>query len=292
MKFCIADVDLNLIIKQHNIALVNNMRPQEGVEAYLDNSYWETEKEQISNMIDIYPVTHLPPVGGQAIWETDTCTVRLSGEVEIRLYHDGIIKRPYAIYSSSAENDIKVWCDACWLSRYYHTNYLFNICALEKLLIQNNKIIFHSCYIKVGENALLFSGDSGAGKSTQGALWEKYMKAHVINGDRSVLGNQNGQWYAYGFPFSGTSGICHNVTSPLKGIIFLKKASENRMDRLDPQMTGRLLWSQITVNQWNAEFVDKALKLVDQIAAEIPIYQLCCTPDERAVICVKEMLGL
>ena len=57
-------------------------------------------------------------------------------------------------------------------------------------------------------------------------------------------------------------------------------------------MTGRLLWSQITVNQWNAEFVDKALKLVDQIAAEIPIYQLCCTPDERAVICVKEMLGL
>lgn len=46
MKFCIADVDLNLIIKQYNIALVNNMRPLEGVEYYLDNSYWETEKSK------------------------------------------------------------------------------------------------------------------------------------------------------------------------------------------------------------------------------------------------------
>ena len=127
MKFCVADVNLNLIIKQYNTELVYIMQPLEDVEAYLDNSYWKTEIDNTANIINIYPVTALPSVGGQTIWETDTCTVRLSGEVEIRLYHDGIIKRPYAIYSSSAENDIKVWCDACWLRRYYHTNYLLRL---------------------------------------------------------------------------------------------------------------------------------------------------------------------
>lgn len=291
MKLCVADVCLNLILNQYD-KLVKYGENANDFEKYLNNKYWRTDKEESMEIVNIYPVIQLPPVGGEIIWETDICTVKMSGEVEIRIYHDGIIKRPYAIYSDSKENGIKVWCEINWLKRYYHTNYLFNICAIEKLLIRNKKIVLHSCYVKTGQGALLFSGNSGIGKSTQGALWEKHMQASVINGDRAVLGKRNGKWYAYGFPFSGTSGICYNVTCPLIGIVFLKQEKENKICRISPLEAVKLLWTQFTVNQWDADFVEIALGLINQIATDVPIYELCCTPDERAVTCTRKMLGL
>ena len=118
------------------------------------------------------------------------------------------------------------------------------------------------------------------------------MGASVVNGDRAVLGKKDGCWYVFGFPFSGTSGICHNVTSPLKGIIFLSQAKENKIFRLDPIEAGKRLWSQFTINQWDAGFVSTALELINEIASDVPIYELCCTPDERAVACTRNMLGL
>lgn len=292
MNLCVADLYLKLILKQQDqrVRFDENQKNENEIEDYLKNKYWRTGETQKADIVYIYPVEQLPPVGGQEVWENDICTVKQSGNTEIRIYHDGIIKRPYAIYSDSPEKGIHVWTDESWLKRYDQTNYIFNICALEKRLIQNRKAVFHCCYVKTDEGAILFSGDSGIGKSTQGALWEKYMDASVINGDRAVLGKKNGSWYAFGFPFSGTSGICRNVTSPLKGIVFLKQANDNTILRLDPIEAGKRLWRQFTINQWDAGFVSTALQLINEIASDVPVYELCCTPDERAVICTRKML--
>ena len=167
MNICIADMCLKLILKQQN-PMVRFDDKNDEMDDYLDNKYWRTGETPGANVVNIYPVAQLPPVGGQIVWETDICTVKLSGEAEVRIYHDGIIKRPYAIYSDSQEKGIHVWVDENWLKRYYQTNYVFNICAVEKFLIRNKKAIFHCCYVKKNENAILFSGDSGIGKSTQG----------------------------------------------------------------------------------------------------------------------------
>lgn len=291
MKFYVAGVCLNLVVDPYDIILPEGDQGTD-IEAYLDNRFWQTGNCDEEIILQIFPVEKLPSVGGQTIWESDTCTVRKAGEAEIRIYHDGVVKQPYAIYGDSRKGDIRVWCEINWLRRNCHLNYLFNICALEKQLIQNKKVVFHSCYIQYRGKALLFSGFSGVGKSTQGALWEKYADAMVVNGDRSVLGKQDDHWYAFGFPFSGTSGICYNVALPLCAIVFLKQAEENRIRRVDAAEAGQLLWPQMTVNQWDPGFVDEVLEQINQIAAEVQIYELCCTPDERAVICVNDMLQL
>lgn len=290
MNLCVADLDLKLMIKQQDpmLGFDDNNDDKDEIEDYLNSKYWRTGEAPEANIVNIYPVSQLPPVGGQ----TDICTVKLSGEAEVRIYHDGIIKCPYAIYSDSQEKGIHVWVHENWLKRYYHTNYVFNICAVEKLLIRSRKAVFHCCYIQIDGHAILFSGDSGIGKSTQGALWVKYKGASEINGDRAVLGKKNGSWHVFGFPFSGTSGICHNVTVPLKGIIFLRQDRENKILRLDPMEAGKRLWTQFTINQWNAEFVSMALQMINEIASETPIYELSCTPDKRAVVCAEKILGL
>ena len=162
MKLCVAGVYLNMIVEQFDEALLGGENDK-NIERYLDNRFWRAEENGAENVIKVCPLVQLPPVGGQTIWESDTCTVKKSGDVEIRIYHDGVIKQPYAIYSDSRETGLRVWCEGNWLRRNYLKNYLLNICALEKLLIQNQRVVFHSCYIKTRGKALLFSGFSGVG---------------------------------------------------------------------------------------------------------------------------------
>ena len=80
---------------------------------------------------------------------------------------------------------------------------------------------------------ILFSGPSGIGKSTQAALWERFAGARTINGDRGLVcpaaRTVSGIFYA------GTSGICQNVTAPLRAVVLLGQAAENRVVRARPQ---------------------------------------------------------
>lgn len=264
-------------------------------EEYLDNRIWQVKETDADaaeeDLILFRPAAQLPPVGGKLLWESDTCTIRQSGNTVIRVYHDGFIRQPYAVCFPGKGNETIVLCEKEWFLQNRNRNYLFNVCALEKRLLQKQRAVFHSCYVERKGKAVLFSGPSGIGKSTQGTLWKTYRGAAVVNGDRSVIGKRRETWYAYGFPFSGTSGICRNRSNPLVGIFFLKQANENKTRKLEPEQAALLLWEQFTVNQWDPECVEDALRMADWIAAEVPVFELSCTPDERAVICAERALG-
>ena len=57
--------------------------------------------------------------------------------------------------------------------------------ALElfHLLLLEGGAVLHASYILVRGRAILFSGPSGVGKSTQANLWAQYRSAEVINGE-------------------------------------------------------------------------------------------------------------
>lgn len=292
MKYSIAEIGFDVSLDSHDNIPANGNDLSPTIENNISNVPWRDEHIKTVRTVQLHSADRLPPVGGNLIWDGDTCTVKKSADTEIRIYHDPVLRRPYAIYSQDAAHGIHVLCRRDWLEQYCRTVYLFNVFALEKQLIQYGRIVFHSCYIRTGGVGLLFSGDSGAGKSTQGSLWEKYMQAEVINGDRSVLGQRDGEWTVYGFPFCGTSGISRNVTCPLNGIVFVRQAKENSIRKLDPAQAQMMIWQQCTVNQWDIEFVDASLELTAKLAESLPVYELSCKPDEGAVLCVKEALGL
>lgn len=90
--------------------------------------------------------------------------------------------------------------------------------GLFDLLADFGMLILHSAYVVTPQGqGLLFSGPSGAGKSTQAELWRQYAGAQVINGDRSLV--RPGDGTVHGILYSGTSGICRNVSAPLRAIV-------------------------------------------------------------------------
>ena len=60
--------------------------------------------------------------------------------------------------------------------------------------------MLHASAVELDGKAYLFSGDSGAGKSTHTKLWQTVFgeSAIVFNDDKPALRCVDGKWYAYG----------------------------------------------------------------------------------------------
>ncbi len=164
----------------------------------------------------------------------------------------------------------------------WHHYFLPDILHLERLLLKKNRFILHSSYIATEEGAILFTAPSGGGKTTQSDLWVEHRDARIINGDKTAVGFDEDGWNAYGLPISGSSSYYLNETHPIKAIVILEKASENRLFELGVAGFSRI-FSQTIMSSWDKEFCEKVMDLVIKACSEIPIYLYQCTKTSDAV---------
>lgn len=151
-------------------------------------------------------------------------------------------------------------------------------------------MILHSAYMCYEDTAVLFSAPSETGKSTQAGLWEKYRGTWTVNGDRSLLIREEDGWYANGWPVCGSSEICNNKSYPVRAIVMLSQAKENRISRLKGLEALRKVMEQITINAWNSEFQIQAMDELEILLKEVPVYRLECDISEDAVRCLENVL--
>lgn len=165
-----------------------------------------------------------------------------------------------------------------------------SLLALERRMIRRDSLVLHCAYVLDHGEAILFSAPSETGKTTQANLWEKYRGSRTVNGDRALLGKIDGCWHAQGWPVCGTSEVCSNEAHPIRAIVMLSQAKENRAERLTPGQAFPLLYSQITINRWNMEDHIRAMDLMEKLLAELPVYHLGCTISREAVTCLENAL--
>lgn len=197
---------------------------------------------------------------------------------------------PYAVYREEDERNISIYIHKDFDGNFTLDSLFWSLFSLERHMIKKESIILHCSYIVYKDKAILFSGPSGIGKSTQANLWEKYNKAKIINGDRALLVKGYDGWYVYGWPMCGSSKICLNEKNKLGAIVFLGKSKENQILKLGKIDIIKNIISQTTINYWNEDFVSKAITLMDNIANNIDVYKLVCTPDINAVNILENKL--
>lgn len=204
-------------------------------------------------------------------------------------------KLPYAITLSEKEPDdscgiTKVWFRKDFANMLRHDTIFVSTLSLEKLMIDTDAMIFHSAYMNYHDQAILFSAPSETGKSTQANLWRKYRGTYTVNGDRSLLIREADGWYAYGWPICGSSEICRNEKYPVRAIVMLKQAKENKAYPLRGVQALREVMEQITINTWDSEFQIKVLDQLEILLKEVPVYCLQCNISEDAVKCLEEWI--
>lgn len=178
-----------------------------------------------------------------------------------------------------------------YIKYYENIEYLISRLNIQGNLLSKEVMILHSSFIIHNNESILFTAPSGTGKSTQASLWEKYKGAEIINGDRSAIGTRNGEYFAYGLPFCGSSNICKNKEAPLKAIVVLKQAKENSVRRLSKIEAFKILLGQVAINRWNKKDMELAMTLIEELIEKVPVVMLSCRPDKEATDVLNDYLN-
>lgn len=231
-------------------------------------------------------VSSLPAVSGRQVYKAISYTVIQNQAGKYwRLFYDAAHETPPYAVSRVQWDSRQVLIDYLPEGRPFvnESNNCFFHTFWETILLREHRLILHAACVDTPLGGILFSGRSGIGKSTQADLWCRYADARQINGDRPILHKAETIWYAYGSPYAGSSKYHVNTKCPIRAIIMLQQASECKIRRLGMADAFRKLFSGLTVSNWNPVCMEMANDLTAELAFDVPVYELACTPDLNAV---------
>jgi hypothetical protein len=153
----------------------------------------------------------------------------------------------------------------------YALDSLLRVLLSWKLLGHRGFLLHAATVIRSGK-AYLFTGRSGAGKSTVASLAPE---GSVLTDEISLLRRENGAWRAHGTPFWGEFRAAgSNTSAPVGGIFRLQQAAENQATALRPLAMLRALLPNVLFFSADAEANRRLLEILSQAATEISGYNL------------------
>ncbi len=159
---------------------------------------------------------------------------------------------------------------------------------LARILADREGCYLHSCGVSFEGKGLLFAGHSEAGKSTMATMLKG--KAEILCDDRMIIRKRQDGVRIYGTWSHGDVPDVSANSAPLRAIMFLEKAEENRIIPLGDkkEITKRLLSCLIkpfvTVEWW-----EKTLLVVDKIVKAVPCYILKFDKSGRVVELLEKL---
>lgn len=240
--------------------------------------------------VRLIKVEELPPIPEDAVFEQGRLYSRAGENVIMHMLR----VRGAPPYACTLQRVEAKRFDCLYLagneSRLQYSRQFSDLIGMETVFLQFNALMLHASFVRWKNQGILFTAPSGTGKSTQAGLWEEYEHAEIINGDRAGLRLHDGYWEGYGLPYAGSSGIYRNESAPVKAIIVLRQAMENKLCLLHPGEAIKHLYPETAVHRWDKSFTEKAVDLLNSLTAMVPVYLLGCRPDQGAVELLKNTL--
>lgn len=244
-------------------------------------------------IIDCYIVDNFEIQGERVrYWDHRNLIYECDGRV---LRFIGTFQNPGELFSAFARlhyiNEVQLKLDLRSFGLKVRESKLFDAVGMEYLLLMKKRLILHSSFIAVRNKAIVFTAPSGTGKSTQAQLWKEYNEQTVIvNGDRSILFENNSKIYAAGLPFCGSSEIALNHIYLLQTIVILRQGKSNCITKLSPSKALAYLISECCVSIWDRRGTEILMDLLSHIVFCIPVYIFYCVPDTSAVEVLNQKL--
>ena len=168
--------------------------------------------------------------------------------------------------------------------------YLYSGEAFANYLATQGGVVMHGSAIAFNGEGIVFSAPCGTGKSTHAGLWKQYFGEQVVhvNDDKPAIRFKDNVPYIYGTPWSGKTDINTNVSAPLKAIVFLAQAPQNRISLLSPAEAAMEIYYQTARPFYDEALALKILDTTDRLIQSVPVYRLECTISKEAVELVRK----
>jgi hypothetical protein len=148
------------------------------------------------------------------------------------------------------------------------------------VLARQGGFLLHAASAVRRGRAFLFSGVSGAGKTTISRLAPPDV---TLLTDEVSYVRRVGQGYrAFGTPFAGElARVGENVSAPVAAVYLLAKGAENRVEPLAPAEAAQMLLRNILFFARDRDLVNRVFEAACEFVTSIPVYRLTFFPDAR-----------
>ena len=162
----------------------------------------------------------------------------------------------------------------------YSVDCVLRIVHTLALAKQGGFLVHAASAIRNGK-AFLFSGISGAGKTTISRLAPA--DATLLTDEISYVRRAENGYVAYGTPFAGElAEPGENVQAPIETLFFLEQGPENRIEDVgSASVAARGLLRNILFFAHDAELVDQVFAAALDFVRRVAVKRLTFLPDER-----------
>jgi hypothetical protein len=146
------------------------------------------------------------------------------------------------------------------------------------LLARKGGFLVHASSAIRNGRAFLFSGVSGAGKTTMARLAPP--DAALLTDEISYVIPQDGRYFAVGTPFFGElARVGENLRAPIECVYLLAKGAENKIEPVVGTEAVRALLGNILFFARDPEFVRLVFNAAFDFAGRVPVRRLTFAPD-------------
>ncbi|MFY9682333.1 MAG: hypothetical protein WA416_03890 [Candidatus Sulfotelmatobacter sp.] len=148
------------------------------------------------------------------------------------------------------------------------------------ILARRGGFLVHASSLIRNGKAFLFSGVSGAGKTTISRLAPS--DATLLTDEISYVRREGNRYVACGTPFAGElARVGENCCAPLSALFLLEKGLQNHIEPAGPSEAIRRLLRNILFFADDPELVKLVFQSACEFASLVPIHRLVFVPDQR-----------
>jgi hypothetical protein len=159
------------------------------------------------------------------------------------------------------------------------------------ILAERGGFLLHAASGICDGHAFLFSGVSGAGKTTMTRIAPPDVR--LLTDEISYVRPVDGEYLAFGTPFAGElAKPGENCDAPVSCLFFLEKGQENRIDEMPSAEAVRRLMRNILFFAEDPGLVEKLLATACDFVNRVPIRCLTFYPDGKVWNYVRQFEGV
>jgi hypothetical protein len=148
------------------------------------------------------------------------------------------------------------------------------------ILAGEGGFLLHAASAVRNERAFIFSGLSGAGKTTISRLAPPDVT--LLTDEVSYLRHTGDGYRAFGTPFAGElARVGENVAAPVAAVYLLAKGADNRIDPVPSAEAAQLLLRNVLFFAEEPQLVRRVFAAACEFVARVPVHRLTFFPEQK-----------
>jgi len=150
---------------------------------------------------------------------------------------------------------------------------------MHYMTLKSDAVMMHASCAFDGQNARIFTGFSGNGKSTISKLWAAAGNL-IINDDRIIIRKSETGYLVYNTPMYYQD---RPKKASLNAIYLISHSPENKIKKLSGALAISKVMAFSIQNNFDKQFIQSRLDFFSNLCLNIPVYELGFVPDKSVV---------